>query len=62
MEQKDLKNLQTNDIQKATHNARVKSMKILEEQGIATVALAISEFLVKFAEQPESAIEKLKWN
>lgn len=62
MEQEELINLKTNDIQKATLAARQKSMKLLEEQGIAAVALAVSEFLVKFIEQPEGALEKLKWN
>lgn len=62
MEKEELKNLKAKDIQKATKEARQKSMKILEEQGITTIALAVSEFLVKFADQPDIALEKLRWN
>ncbi|MDZ7263954.1 MAG: hypothetical protein ONB16_05175 [candidate division KSB1 bacterium] len=62
MKPEELIDLKTKDIQKATLEARKKSMKVLEEQGIAAIALAVSEFLVKFVEQPESALEKLKWN
>lgn len=56
MEKKDLKNLKTDDIQRATQEARKKSMKLLEEQGITTLALVVSEFLMKFAEQPNEAL------
>jgi len=62
MEKEELKNLKAVDILAATLEARKKSMKLLEEQGITTIALAISEFLVKFVEQPDSALERLKWN
>jgi len=40
MEKEELVNLKTDDILKATLEARKKSMKILEEQGITTIALA----------------------
>ena len=38
MEKEDIKNLKTDDIQAATHEARKKSMKLLEEHGITTLA------------------------
>ena len=62
MEKEDLKNLKTDDIQAATHEARKKSIKLLEEQGITTLALVVSEFLMKFVEHPKEALDKLKWN
>lgn len=60
MEEKSLaEDLQTEDIFEATHKAKEKSMKLLEEQGITTVALALSKFLVEFTEHPEEVLQKV---
>jgi hypothetical protein len=47
------KQLKNKDLVKLTQKAREKSMQLLEEQGISTIALALSRTLVDFVKHPE---------
>ena len=47
------KQLKNKDLIKLTHKAKEKSMQLLEEQGISTIALALSRTLVDFVHHPE---------
>ena len=47
------KQLRNKDLVKLTHKAKEKSMQLLEEQGISTIALALSRTLVDFVQHPE---------
>jgi len=42
------KELQTDDLIKAAHRAKERSHELFEDQGIATLSLLLSEFLVDF--------------
>ena len=45
--------LQGTDIVKAVHKAKLRSTRLLEEQGISTLALILSKTLVDVIEHPE---------
>lgn len=45
--------LKNKDLLKLTQKAKEKSMLLLEEQGISTIALALSRTLVDFVAHPE---------
>ena len=45
--------LKNKDLIKLTQKAKEKSMQLLEEQGISTIALALSRTLVDFVQHPE---------
>ena len=48
-----VKQLKNKDLIKLTRKAKEKSMQLLEEQGISTIALALSRTLVDFVHHPE---------
>jgi len=56
-----LNHLQTDDIMAATHEARHKSMRLLQDQGIAAIAILISEVLAEAIDNPDllSAVSDL---
>lgn len=45
--------LKNKDLVKLSQKAKEKSMQLLEEQGISTIALALSRTLVDFVQHPE---------
>ncbi|MBT9149692.1 MAG: hypothetical protein DDT28_01127 [Dehalococcoidia bacterium] len=45
------------DLVDAVHKARLTSMKLLEDQGISTLALILSKTLVDIVEHPEKVDE-----
>ena len=55
-----IKELKTEDLIEAAHTAKVKSHALLEDQGISTLALMISELIVDFIEEPERLQSRLK--
>jgi hypothetical protein len=55
-----IKELKTGDLIEAAHTAKVKSHALLEDQGISTLALMISELIVDFIEEPERLQSRLK--
>ena len=55
-----IKELQTEDLIEAAHTAKVQSHTLLEDQGISTLALMISELIVDFIEEPERLQSRLK--
>jgi hypothetical protein len=62
MDEKALENLQVEDIFEATHKAKEKTMKMLEDESTSTLklALALSQFLAKFAEDPDGTLRRLE--
>ncbi|MEW6618972.1 MAG: hypothetical protein AB1422_06440 [bacterium] len=50
--------LQTDNIIEATQQARKKSMHLLQDQGIAVMALLISNFITEAIDHPELLLEK----
>lgn len=48
-----IKELKTENLIEAAHTAKEKSHALLEDQGISTLALRISELIVDFIEEPE---------
>ena len=55
-----IKELKTEDLIEAAHKAKVQSHALLEDQGISTLALMISELIVDFIEEPERLQSRLK--
>ena len=55
-----VKELKTEDLIEAAHTAKVQSHALLEDQGISTLALMISELIVDFIEEPERLQNRLK--
>ena len=55
-----IKELKTEDLIEAAHTAKVQSRTLLEDQGISTLALMISELIVDFIEEPERLQSRLK--
>jgi len=53
-----LDNLQTNDIVAATQEARRKSMRILEDQGITAIAILVSNVIADAIDYPGLFAEK----
>ena len=47
------KELQTDNLIKAAHRAKEHSHELFEDQGIATLSLLLSEFLVDVLKTPE---------
>ncbi|HUV80165.1 MAG TPA: hypothetical protein VMW40_05005 [Candidatus Bathyarchaeia archaeon] len=45
--------LQGTDLVNAVHKAKLRSTRLLEEQGISTLALILSKTLVEVIEHPE---------
>jgi len=54
------KRLQNMDLVKATRKARKKSYQLLNDQGFATLALAISNIIAQIAENSEQIGKDLK--
>ena len=54
------KELKTENLIEAAHTAKEKSHVLLEDQGISTLALMISELIVDFIEEPERLQSRLK--
>jgi hypothetical protein len=54
------KRLQNMDLVEATRKARKKSYQLLNDQGFATLALAISHIIAQVAESPEQIEKDLK--
>jgi hypothetical protein len=52
--------LLTDDIFAATERAKQKSAKLLEDEGIAAIAILLSEALRDFIDNPGKVMEKLK--
>ena len=50
----------TDDIFAATERAKQKSARLLEEEGIAAIAMLLSEALRDFIDNPDKVMEKLK--
>ena len=55
-----IKELKTEDLIEAAHTAKAQSHALLEDQGISTLALMISELIVDFIEEPERLKSRLK--
>ena len=55
-----IKELKTEDLIEAAHTAKVQSHTLLEDQGISTLALMISELIVDFIEEPERLQSRLR--
>jgi TPP-dependent trihydroxycyclohexane-1,2-dione (THcHDO) dehydratase len=53
-----LDHLQTDDIVTATQAARRRSMRILEDQGIATIAILISNVIAEAIDYPDLFTER----
>lgn len=54
------KELKTENLIEAAHTAKEKSHVLLEDQGISTLAIMISELIVDFIEEPERLQSRLK--
>ena len=54
------KELKTENLIEAAHTAKEKSHVLLEDQGISTLALMISELIVDFIEELERLQSRLK--
>ncbi|MBI1926133.1 hypothetical protein HYR99_18010 [Candidatus Poribacteria bacterium] len=55
-----VKELKTEDLIEAAHKAKEKSHLLLEDQGISTLALLLSELIVDFIKEPERLRSPLK--
>lgn len=55
-----VKELKIEDLIEAAHKAKAQSHTLLEDQGISTLALMISELIVDFIEEPERLQSRLK--
>jgi hypothetical protein len=53
-----LDHLQTDDIVAATQEARRKSMRVLQDQGITAMAILISNVIAEAIDHPEMLTEK----
>ena len=52
--------LRSDDIFKAVDRAKIKSTRLLEEQGLTAVSLALSKVLLDLVNNPDAVLEKLK--
>ena len=55
-----VKELKTENLMEAAHKAKEHSHALLEDQGISTLALLLSEVIVDFMKEPEQLRNKLK--
>ena len=54
-----LKYMKKVDIVQATQEARIDSMKRIQDQGLVVMTLIISEFLANLMDKPEDVLRKI---
>ncbi|HIE26967.1 TPA: hypothetical protein EYP66_06745 [Candidatus Poribacteria bacterium] len=54
-----LKQMKTNDVVKATQEARMKNAALLNDQGLAAIAILFSDILAEVIKSPEILLPKL---
>lgn len=53
-----LKHMKTNDVVKATQEARTNNAALLDDQGIAAIAILFSDVLAEVIKSPEILLSK----
>jgi uncharacterized protein (UPF0212 family) len=58
LSEEEAKSLEHLDIVKGTHQAREESMRLLNDQGLTALSIAISNFIADIAEHPEKVVKE----